>query len=86
MRLNLSFALVCMVRESRYSSNGTNNTTTTDISNGSESAGVSFRDDIISSIVSTVDPLVSLSVEQKNALDDVDDLYQVRAVTQTIKN
>lgn len=65
MRLNLSFALVCMVREIRYSND----------TNGS----ISFRHDISNSqLVSNGDDLL-LAPEQKNIPDDVDDLYyQVR--------
>ncbi len=79
MRLNLSFALVCMVRDS--TSRYVNETAVaTNASNA-----LSFRQhEIIAPLVDAVgDSLASLTKEQKDALDDVDDLQilyqQVRA-------
>lgn len=68
MRLNLSFALVCMVRQSRYS----NRTET-----GNKSSLANLGDDITISPASN--PLASLStpVSASND-DDVDDLYYLQ--------
>lgn len=80
MRLNLSFALVCMVRDSTY-----RYVNETAVATNASNAPLSFRQhEIIAPLVDAAgDPLAWLTKEQKDALDDVDDLQilyqQVRA-------
>lgn len=74
MRLNLSFAIVCMVRQVRYPTNATNGIS--DHSANSTDIGPSFRDDIITPLVSVSDnPLASFSTQHKDSFNDVDDLH-----------